>query len=169
MGSGVRRSIVVDERESITSDMSHINHSGSNRSLDFPVQGLSGEPIAASGLIGQGGANPRLHIAHVPGEILALGSAQFELLQRSTEPVDAIGDLLDAVLESGSFSGLEALELVEFGDEVTGREGPVEAEREGGLDELLRVLLDGGGVVGEGFEAEGGVLGGAAGGFDEVG
>lgn len=149
--------------------MSHINDSGSNGGLGLPVQRLSGEPIGAGGVVGQGSANPRLHVADVPGEILGVGAAQPQLLQRSAQAIDAVGDLLDAVIEGGVFSRLEALELVELGDEVSGGDGGVEGEGEGGLDQLVRVLPDGGGVDGEGFDAEGRVQGGAARGFYEVG
>ncbi|KAF7824894.1 21 kDa protein [Senna tora] len=140
------------------------------RVLDLTVECFSGESIGARGLVRQGGAHPGLHIADVPGEILAVGSvAELQLLQGSAESIDAVGDLLDAVLQGGGFARLEASELVELGDEVLGGECGVEAEGEGGLDELVMVLLDGGGVDGEGGDAEGGVLGGAAARFNEVG
>jgi len=106
----------------------------------------------------------------VPVEILALDlTAHLELLQGAAQPVDAVGDLLGAVVQGGVLPGLQALEGFALGDEGFGGFGLVEGEGERGLDELMGVLLDCGGVGGEGFDAEGWVFGGAAGGFDEAG
>jgi len=90
-------SILVDEREGIAGDLSHIHHSAPDGVLDLPAQRLSGEPVAARALVGERRADPRLHVAHVPVEVLALQLAELELLQGAREAVHAVADLLHAV------------------------------------------------------------------------
>ncbi|KAF7836372.1 putative serine/threonine protein kinase IRE isoform X2 [Senna tora] len=161
--------ILIDERESITSDLSHTNHPGPNRALHLLIQHFPGEPIAASALIRDRRAHPRLHIAYMPREILALHPAQLQLLNRTAQPVHAISHLLQAIPQSLILPPLQTSELVELRHERPRRHRRVEGEAEGGLDQLVRVPADRGGVDGEGFDADGGVFGGAARGSDEGG
>lgn len=162
-------SILVDEREGIAGDLSDIDHSAPDGVLDLPAERLPGEAVAARALVGERRADPGLHVADVPVEVFAFELAELQLLQGAREPVHAVADLLGAVFEGGVFARLQPPELVALGHEAFGGLGAVQGQRERRLDQLVGVLLDGGGVLRQRLHAQGGVLGGAARGFDEVG
>lgn len=155
-------SILVDEREGIAGDLSDIHHSAPDGVFDLSAERLSGEAVAARALVGERRADPRLHVADVPGEVLAAHLAELQLLQRPRQPVHAVADLLGAVFEGGVLPRLQTPELVALRHEAFRRLGPVEGQGERRLHQLVRVLLDGGGVHRQRLHAEGGVLGGAA-------
>ncbi|GFZ15213.1 hypothetical protein Acr_24g0014030 [Actinidia rufa] len=87
--------------------------------------------------------------------------------ERLLELVDAVADVLDAVLDGGGGAGADALLAGELGGGGGGIAGGVEGDGEGGVAEPPGVGLDDGGVGGEGFGAEGRVGGVGAGGSDE--
>lgn len=103
-------SILVDERESIGSDLSNTDHSSPNGVLDPPILWLPSKPITTSALISQGRADPCLNIAYVPWKVLTFNPAKLELLQRTCEPIHAVIDFLHTVMECCIFPWLEPLE-----------------------------------------------------------
>lgn len=106
---------LITERERITSDLRHISHPGPDGILDPAIKGPARKAVGAGGVIGERGADPRLQIAHVPGELRALAPAQaLELLHRFAQPVDAVADLLEAVLDGGALPRLQPAELCEL-------------------------------------------------------
>lgn len=159
---------VINKSESITSDLSNDRNPPANGSLDLAIQAAAGEPIKASGFIGQSSADPSLDITQVPQEVPTSRSTQVpELLHRLPEPVHRVAHVLNAVLHGLVLEASNGAAFRQVGHEGRGETGPGEADGEGGLDELAAALADGGGVGREGLDAQRRVAGDSAGGFDE--
>lgn len=60
---------VINQSERITGDLSHKGDFFPNAGLHLAVHTAAGEAVEASGFIGEGGADPRLDVTHVPQEI----------------------------------------------------------------------------------------------------
>lgn len=155
---------MVAQSQSITSNLGYIKHLSSNRCLDLAVHGLPREAIKASVVVSQRSADPSLHIAHVPQEVLALGRFPhiLQLIRRLAQPIQAVAHLLEAVIDGLVLFVAQPLELGQLRDERFGVLGSGQADGEGGLGQLAGALLDGGGVGREGLDAEVWVGGGAA-------
>ncbi|GMN40930.1 hypothetical protein TIFTF001_010156 [Ficus carica] len=160
----------ITQREGVTGELGNVDDSGPDSRLSLAVQRPAGEPVEAGVLVGQSGADPGLHIAHVPDEIRTsvLGHVA-HLLDGLLEPLGGVLNLLQTVPSPGVLSLLQALDVAQVLHEGLRRVGAVEADREGGQGQLVRVVLDLGGVVAEGFDAELRVGDGAARGLDVVG
>ncbi|KAL2343097.1 hypothetical protein Fmac_004382 [Flemingia macrophylla] len=128
-------SILVDEGENITGDLSNIEPFSPNGVLDLSIKCLLGEPIPTCGVINECKAHPHLHIAHVSCEVLPL-LAHLQLLQRSTQPVNDVPNFLYVVFHGRVLPRLQPLEPVAICHECLCR------LIEHRLNKRLRILLD---------------------------
>ncbi|CAN1159038.1 hypothetical protein LINPERHAP2_LOCUS22472, partial [Linum perenne] len=116
-------------------------------------------------------AKPRPHVRHLKRRVFSLSHAPLPLqlaqrLVRLPQLVDRVGDLFSAVFQHRRAVLAQRSALLEAGDERVCVTRRLEADGDGGGDEVYVVGFDFGGVGGEGGVAELRVCGGGAGGFE---
>ena len=145
----------IDHVERVTSNPSQIRDLPLHIRLDLPIDVL--KPIETSVLIGHGRTHPRLRVAHVPPETLALLKV-LQLPQRPAQWVHRVRYLLRAVTQRLTLS--LAVAGRDMGQVSGHSAGPGEADLDGGSGQVARGLAGGGARVGrEGTEAKVGVAG----------
>ncbi|KAL0426755.1 UNVERIFIED_CONTAM: hypothetical protein Slati_2850300 [Sesamum latifolium] len=93
------------------------------------------ESVEAGVLVGQGGADPRLRIAHLPPEVGVTAEA-LQCRQRLAQFLHGVAHLLHAVAECSLFPLAAALYL---GEEVRGLADASEADLDGQLGQFAGV------------------------------
>lgn len=99
----------VDQRKSITSQLSNVHNLRPHRRLNAAVHRLPLKPLATSGLIGEGSADPRLDIAH--NNIKIIASELWHLRNGADEGVDRVTELFQTIIKSRDISGREAVSV----------------------------------------------------------
>lgn len=165
------RRVASDKGESVAGDLSDMYDPRPYGGPDAAVELLAGEAVHAGVLVGEGGADPRLHVADVPHELLPRLAPPnlLHLLHRLAQPVHRVPDLVQAVLDGRHLPLPQPPELGGPRHEALGGPRPGHADGQSRLGQLPMALPDLVGVGGQGLHAQGGVLGRAALGFDEVG
>ncbi|GMN38531.1 hypothetical protein TIFTF001_007763 [Ficus carica] len=174
-GDGVVLGVGVDEGEGNAGVLLDVGGAVTDVLLDGTVDDVL-EAISAGLLVGQGGAHPRLDVAHLEPKRLAAagpGAADVEMAhlpERASDLVDGVAEVGEAVVKGGGGAGIGAVvglpgEVGHVGRHVLGLR---QADRDGHARQLLRVPLHRYGVTGERREAELRVEGRAAACADEI-
>lgn len=98
----------VDEIQRVTGNSGDGGDLAANIGPDFPVDLL--EAVEASVLVGEGGADPRLRIAHLPPEVGA-AAEMMQLRQRLAQLLHRVSHLVHAVVEGALLPPPAALHL----------------------------------------------------------
>lgn len=134
----------VDQSQSITSQLSNVHDLRPNRRLNSVVHRLPLKPFTTSGLVGEGGADPRLDIAH--SELKIVTSELRHLGNGAGEGVDGVAELFQTVVKGGEVLGRDAVGVGELEDFGGGGLDGGEGDREGGGGQKAGAFLDGTGV-----------------------
>lgn len=153
--------VTVHQSKRITRDFMYLRHPITHVTLQRPI-GHTFKPIRTGVLVGQGGAHPRLHVAHLEPKRLdsqTRGSELTHLLQRAADLVDRVAEIGEAVVQSRRGSAVRSVlgPASQSGD-VGGHAASLgETHAYGDFGELTGALLYGAGVTGQGVVAEVGV------------
>ena len=165
--------VAIDERQSVAGELLHLRDPVAHVRLHRTVRHVL-EAVRTGLLVGECGAHPRLHVAHLEQERVGAGAGGSylpHLLQRAADFVDGVVQVREAVVERGGGARVAGVVGVarEVGDVGGGAVDLREADGDGDASELAGVLLDRIGVPSEGGVAHVGVQRGVAARADEGG